>query len=338
MVSERHSNDFAAPRRARRRRDDRDYNPSSTLFYSGSEMSRRPARVSPPIRALEDPSLVALVVASHPLPTVTGGSALLDIDGRLLAIHDDAFRVSWIDRTSFAVTPLLLLGDGAALPKPDKPDFESAVRAADGVVYVLGSGSTEKRCIVARIDPNDSVTLRARPALYRSIQKALASGERPNIEGAIVAGDRLRLFNRAAGRTPNASVDLPLAALHGREPRVLAVQLFELGALEGVRLGFTDVAVLPNGRNVFLAAAEDAPDAIADGPVTGSVVGLLEPTADGGVGARWTRLLRSDGLPSPYKVEGVAIDRNVRGGWLLTDPDDPRAPSMLLRVELRGFA
>jgi len=301
-------------------------------------MSRRRARVSPPVRALEDPSLAALVIASHPLPAVTGGSALLDVDGRLLAIHDDAFRVSWIDRASFAVTPRLLVGDGAALPKPDKPDFESAVRTADGAVYVLGSGSTEKRCIVARIDPNDSVTLRARPALYRSVRKALASGERPNIEGAIIVDERLRLFNRAAGPTPNASVDLPLAALYGREPRVLAVQLFELGTLEGVRLGFTDVTVLPDGRNVFLAAAEDAPDAVADGPVAGSVVGLLEPTADGGVGARWTRLLGSDGQPSPYKVEGVSVDRNVRGGWLLTDSDDPRVPAMLLRVELRGFA
>ena len=300
-------------------------------------MSRRRASVSAPVRALEDPSLAALVVSSHPLPGVTGGSALLAVDGRLLAIHDDAFRVSWIDRASFAVTPLLLLGDGAALPKPDKPDFESAVRTPDGAVHVLGSGSAAKRCLIARIDPSDAVTLRQRPALYRSIQKALASGERPNIEGAIVVGERLRLFNRTAGRTPNASVDLAVAALHGGEPRVLALQVFELGTLDGVRLGFTDVALLHDGRSVFLAAAEDAPDAIADGPVSGSVVGLLEPSVSG-VGARWTRLLGSDGQPSPYKVEGVAIDRNVRGGWLLTDSDDPRVPAMLLRVELRGFA
>ena len=300
-------------------------------------MSRRPAPVSTPVRALEDPSLAALVVESHPLPGVTGGSALLDVDGRLLAIHDDAFRVSWIDRASFAVTPLLLLGDGAVLAKPDKPDFESAVKTADGAVHVLGSGSAEKRCIVARIDAANQVTLHERPALYSALQGALASGERPNIEGALIAGERLRLFNRAAGRTPNASVDLPLAALHGGEARVLALQLFDLGTLEGVRLGFTDVAALADGRSVFLAAAEDAPDAIADGPVAGSVVGLLELSASG-VGAHWTRLLGSDGQPSPYKVEGVVVDRDVRGAWLLTDSDDPRVPAMLLRVELRGFA
>jgi hypothetical protein len=293
--------------------------------------------VSAPVRALEDPSLAALVVESHPLPGVSGGSALLDVDGRLLAIHDDAFRVSWIDRATFAVTPLLLLGDGAALAKADKPDFESAVRMSDGAVYVLGSGSTEKRCIVARIDAANRVTLRQRATLYDCVRSALASGERPNIEGAIVAGERLRLFNRAAGRTPNASVDVPLAALHGGDSHVLALQLFELGTLEGVRLGFTDVAALPDGRSVFLAAAEDAPDAIADGPVLGSAVGLLEPRASG-VGARWTRLLGSDGRPSPYKVEGVVVNRDVRGGWLLTDSDDARVPAMLLRVELRGFA
>ena len=293
--------------------------------------------MSAPVRAVEDPSLAALVVESRPLPGVTGGSALLDLDGRLLAIHDDAFRVSWIDRTSFAVTPMLLLGDGAALAKADKPDFESAVHTLDGVVHVLGSGSTEKRCIVARIGVANQVTLNQRPALYASVQDALGSGERPNIEGAIVAGERLRLFNRAAGRTPNASVDLPLAVLNGDEPSVLAVQAFELGSLEGVRLGFTDVAALRDGRSVFLAAAEDAPDAIADGPVLGSVVGLLEPSASR-IGARWTRLIGSDGRPSPYKVEGVLVDRDVRGGWLLTDSDDPRVPAMLLRIELRGFA
>jgi hypothetical protein len=293
--------------------------------------------VSAPVRALEDPALAALVIESHPLPGVTGGSALLDVGGRLLAIHDDAFRVSWIDRTTFAVTPLLLLGDGAVLAKADKPDFESAVLTADGAVHVLGSGSAAKRCIVARIDAANQVSLDQRPALYASVQDALASGERPNIEGAIVAGERLRLFNRAAGRTPNASVDLPLAALHGGDSQALALQLFELGTLAGVRLGFTDVALLRDGRGVFLAAAEDAPDAIADGPVAGSVVGLLEPSANG-VGARWTRLIGSDGQPSPYKVEGVVVDRDVRGGWLLTDSDDPRVPSMLLKVELRGFA
>jgi hypothetical protein len=299
-------------------------------------MPRRPAELRTPIRAAEDRALAARVVAAHRLEGVTGGSALLEVDGRLLAVHDDAFRVSWIAIPSLAVTPLVLAGDGARLAKADKPDFESALRTADGAIHVLGSGSTAKRCTLARIDPPSAATLREHPRLYECVRDALESDEAPNIEGAVVDGDRLRLFNRAAGRAPNASVDVPLAVLDGGAPRVLALATFELGALDGVRLGFTDVVALGARRSAFVAAAEDAPDAIADGRVTGSVVGLLETTT-AGTSARWTRLLDADGAPSPYKVEGVTIDRDLSGGWLLTDSDDPRVPAELLRIELGGF-
>lgn len=300
-------------------------------------MPRRARTASTPIRAAEDRSLTARVLSARPLAGVTGGSALLNVDGRLLAIHDDAFRVSWIDPRTFAVEKLVLAGDGAPLAKHDKPDFEAAVRTSDGAVHVLGSGSTSKRCMLARIDPQSSVvTLRDRARLYRCVQDALATGERPNIEGAIVSGERLRLFNRAASRTPNARIDLPLAVLDGGAPRVLGLQLFDLGQLGGVQLGFTDVAALRNGRSAFIAAAEDTPDAVADGPVEGSVVGLLEPDASGGA-ARWTRLVEADGRPSAYKVEGLVVDSDLRGGWLLTDSDDARVPGSLLRVALDGF-
>jgi len=283
--------------------------------------------------------LAVRVIAAHPLAGVTGGSALLEVDGRLLAVHDDAFRVSWISLPSLGVTPLALAGDGAPLAKTAKPDFESALRGADGAIYVLGSGSTATRCTLARIDPRTSaVTMREQPRLYDCVRDALGAQDAPNIEGAVVAGDRLRLFNRAAGRTPNASVDLPLAVLDGGPPRVLQVRTFDLGALDGVRLGFTDAAALDSRRDAFIAAAEDAPDAIADGRVTGSVVGLLETTERGGVRARWTRLVDAEGRPCRYKVEGLTIDRDSRAGWLLTDADDPRVPAALLRIELRGFA
>src|SRR5215831_8808439 len=118
-------------------------------------MPRLDVDASTPIRASADPALGARVVAARPLPGITGGSALLDIDGRLLAVHDDAFRVSWI-APSFAVTPLVLVGDGDALAKADKPDFEAAVRTGDGAVHLLGSGSTPLRCVLARIDPRTS--------------------------------------------------------------------------------------------------------------------------------------------------------------------------------------
>ena len=106
-----------------------------------------------PIRALEDRALTARVVATHRLEEITGGSALLRVGAdRLLAVHDDAFRVSLIALPALAVTPLVLKGEGAALPKAVKPDFEAAIATAPGIVHLLGSGSTPKRCRIAHID------------------------------------------------------------------------------------------------------------------------------------------------------------------------------------------
>ena len=117
---------------------------------------------------------------------------------------------------------------------------------------------------------------------------------------------------------------------------MLVTQSFELGVLDGIRLGLTDVAAIGRERTAFTAAAEDTPDAVLDGPVTGSVIGILEPTGKTAV-ARWTRLLMADGLPCRQKVEGAVFDDDLRGGWVLTDEDDPNQPTTLARIELAGF-
>ena len=50
-----------------------------------------------PVRALEDRALSARVIATYRLDNVSGGSALLRVrSDLLLAVHDDAFRVSLI--------------------------------------------------------------------------------------------------------------------------------------------------------------------------------------------------------------------------------------------------
>jgi hypothetical protein len=282
--------------------------------------------------ATEDAALGARVIATYPLAGVTGGSALLRVGERLLAVHDDAFRATWIALPSMQTTPLVLLHDGAPLRKADKPDFESAVRAPDGRIYLLGSGAAANRCAVARIDPgsgDSSVALR--PQMYRYIADALPAGAVPNIEGAVVDEGRLVLFHRGIG-TPSTVFELPAAVLYGDDARLLRVRQYALGEIGGIRLGFTDAARIARGRTAFVATAEDTPDAIADGPVTGSVIGLLEDRARA---ARWTALIGRDGRPFPAKVEGLAIDAG--GAWILTDADDPAQPAVLGRVQLDGF-
>jgi hypothetical protein len=103
-----------------------------------------------------------------------------------------------------------------------------------------------------------------------------------------------------------------------------------------VPLAFTEAAVGDDGRALFVATAEDAPNAIADGPVKGSVIGVIEGK-EGGTSARWTTLVGTDGAAYRRKVEGVVLDEDLGGAWLLTDEDDPAEPAHLVRAELRGF-
>jgi hypothetical protein len=255
----------------------------------------------------------------------------------LLAVHDDAFRLTWISLPELALTAMALRGDGGALAKSIKPDFESAVRTPDGVIHLLGSGSTAGRCALARVDlVRSTVTFVENPEMYECVRTALELAERPNIEGAIVDSDRLRLFHRGIAATPSARVDLPLAVLYGESPRTLATQSFHLGTLDGVPLGLTDVAAGSHERSLFAAAAEDTADAVLDGPVAGSVIGILGATRET-PRARWARLLEDNGLPCRHKVEGLVVDDDLRAGWVLTDADAPTLPTVLARIELDGF-
>lgn len=291
-----------------------------------------------PISAIEDRALLARVVATHTLTGVSSGSALLLVDRRLLAVHDDAFRVTWIDPLTFELEPWVLQGEGAPLRKRVKPDFEAAVMTVDGAVHLLGSGSTAKRCAIARLDvARRDVTIRDNAALYECVRGALALDTRPNIEGAVVVGERLRVFHRGVGGRPSAAVELSLGVLRGEQPRALALQQIELGALDGIPLGVTDVAAIGEKQYALVAAAEDTTDAVSDGPIAGSLLGVL--ATDGAHRAlRWTRLMDADGRPLRRKVEGLVIDADCHGGWILTDADDAQVPADLCRIEIEGLS
>ena len=104
---------------------------------------------------------------------------------------------------------------------------------------------------------------------------------------------------------------------------------YELGDADGVGLAVTDAVVLPDGRTLLSAAAEDTPNAVDDGPVVATALVLLD-----GKDVR-------DVAPIPevggrvHKVEGLAL-RDVRGSEVhllaVVDDDDPTRPSAALRL------
>jgi hypothetical protein len=171
--------------------------------------------------------------------------------------------------------------------------------------------------------------------LYQKIRDEL--GNAINLEGAASVGEELWLFHRgntgpgdrgpAAIRFDRAGVSKWLQGL-GAVPSIIDSTPFDLGAIDGVQLGFTD-AVGVGTRAYYLAAAEASPNAIDDGLVSGSQLGVI----DGNV----VRAAPLEHEGTPLKAEGIAFDpANPKHAWISIDPDDVDRPARLYEVELVG--
>lgn len=292
---------------------------------------------------------------------VRAGSSLAWVPGGIAVLQDDANFLAIIDPVAGAVRSITLpAGEGGVRlfdqqrgNKRTKLDLEACValeHEGAPMLVAFGSGSTHRReqVLVVRdlaADRPDARLLYAE-GLYALLRSAagFAPG-RLNIEGAVVLGDTLRLFSRGNGkirnreRPVNATCDLPLGELvayclqQGRNPPPSPTNIvtYELGALGEVPLSFTDAAAWKDGV-LFTAAAEASPDAVDDGPVTGSAIGMI----DGAGVARWTPLVEPSGAAYTGKVEGLVVGQEKGRLHVVVDADDPAAASVLCTVELKG--
>jgi hypothetical protein len=292
---------------------------------------------------------------------VRAASGLTHVGDLLAIVQDDSNFIILFDpvRQSFFYVPLprghggMRQFDDERGNKTFKLDLESctAVPWSEATaVIAFGSGSTEQREQVAWvIDPaseKPQIELRRARSLYEALRtETRFSGSQLNLEGVIYADGRIRLINRGNGARRdslvpiNATVDVDWQSLERylrdplREapPPLLDVRTCELGSLHGVPLGFTDAAAF-GGSMMYTAAAEITSDATLDGPVVGSVIGIIT-----GESARWTPLRTVEGSLYVGKVEGITADpSNPARVYLVIDRDDPAQPSELCLAVLEG--
>lgn len=323
-------------------------------------------------------------------PHVRAGSSLAWIGTHLAVVQDDANFLAIVDPVAGGVSAVTLPAgaelrrqfDDSRGNKADKVDLEAlaSVPQADGsgMLVAFGSGSSSRResivLVRTRATPATAdVAVRHVPALFAAIRAdASFAGSELNIEGAVYTGGKIRLFNRGNGATRadvhavDATADLDwtelLTYLNGPEgapsPRLTDVAQFELGSLDRVRLTFTDAALLCTasaaGERKFLysATAEASPDAIRDGPVAGSAIGIIaeatvgptallaaQPTREWAmeVSARWTVLRDGGGAPFAGKVEGIVPHQSDgRRAYVIVDRDAGDWPSELCEIALDG--
>ncbi|HVU03783.1 MAG TPA: hypothetical protein VHE30_18620 [Polyangiaceae bacterium] len=292
---------------------------------------------------------------------VRAGSGIAWVGSRLAIVSDDSLFVSLVSPDASRVTALALprgpgglrLFDDGRGNKQEKLDLESCcVFEDDGAPCLLafGSGSTRarERIVRVRFPPEGAPEVRVidARAFYEALRsRADFSGSELNVEGVALSGEDLRLFQRGNGESrggslpvnATATVSFPeLAAFLAGEanpPALRDVTPYDLGTLSGTRLTFTDGATAPRGGALYLASAEASPDTYRDGPVAGSVVGVL---GEDGV-ARQTVLRDGSGAPFPEKAEGlVLVPGDPTAAFVVVDADDPGRPSLLCEVRLAG--
>jgi hypothetical protein len=283
---------------------------------------------------------------------VSAASGIAPLGDGWLVVQDDATHAAWWRAGSVTAVRMLPPVDGldrfseAAGTKHLKPDLEGACPVEAGGapgVLALGSGSSPRRTRAVLVRPADGrpvVESADLAPLYARIAEVLdvPTGQL-NLEGAGRDAGRVRWFQRGnlAAGVPNASVTVPLDELvgavlgdtGGAQVHLDDPQIHDLGEVDGVGLAVTDAVVLPDGRTLVSAAAEDTPNAVDDGPVVATALALL----DGDRVLAVARLPEVNG--AVRKVEGLAV-RDVRGGEVhllaVVDVDDPTRPSAVLRL------
>ena len=293
---------------------------------------------------------------------VRAGSGLAWVGGTLVAIQDDANFVARIDPGTARVHPVPLpAGEGGLRQFDDgrgnkrfKLDLEACTVVPDGrggeMLLALGSGSSARRERILRMAdahaPHPYVELREAITFYARLRDAADfSGSELNVEGAVWRGGHVLLLNRGNGaavdgRQPvDATCEVDWVALLTCQdgpgghpaPAPESIIQYDLGEIGGCRLSFTDATVAGDAL-VYTATAEASPNAVDDGPVAGSALGVIGAEGE----ARWTELRFVDGARFDGKVEGVARGSRPGTVYVIVDRDDPHRPSELCEVELDG--
>lgn len=269
---------------------------------------------------------------------LAAASGVVVMDGLLHVIADDRLTLhrytptgALVDRLPLTAVPADTMADDA-LPKKQKPDYEAVAVLPGQRLLVVGSGSKANRQAGflwdAQARQGRSISL---APLYQSLSSEFSE---LNIEGATIYGDCLVLAQRGNGaEAVNGLIELDLAQVlvdlaQGKvsASSVRRMSRCALGELHGVPLGLTDLAVAPDGRLCFTAAAEASASTYDDGACLGSVFGWFD---------RQGQVAGLHRLQPDCKVEGLTWWNagQGKGHWLMVaDADNPDCAAPLLAL------
>ncbi len=293
--------------------------------------------------------MTATIRSEQPIPGLPSASGIELIGPVAYVISDDAPFLYLLDAATLVVLAQVRLFESTEfasgrIPKSSKPDLEAltALTWPNGQagVLALGSGSTPAREAGWFVPVSGGAPLRVNLApLYALVRAQLPAGAVLNIEAAATNATELLLFQRTVGQVEGALLfRLPLADClrflvgAGPAPVVPAPRQFPVPYINNRAAGFSGATFMQE-RLFVTASVEDTEDAVLDGAVLGSFVGVVEGTE---LRATFVRLAWPDGRPYLGKVEGIAV-RRILGPrhWevlLVTDDDAGGSTAVIAEI------
>lgn len=288
---------------------------------------------------------------------IPSASALEHVQGSFYVLGDDSpylyrlngkyelvQRYALFDTTGF---------ENGRIPKDKKPDLESMTLftyGRDNMLLLLGSGATsarEKGYLVNLTDRMQvqELNLSSFYTFLRQVLQLQQEGEL-NLEGLAMDKVYTYLLQRPAGTGVNVLLRFDTDAFKdfilGHRPMpAVALYYFTLPQLAGLPSGFSGAYAL-EGRLFFTASVEDTPNAIDDGQVHGSFVGLLDlralPAASDAANPLQVlvvQLLGEDGTAYVGKAESlVVLPGEEKMYKVIVVSDDDKGHSELLELAL----
>lgn len=262
---------------------------------------------------------------------IGSASGLVYKDNSLFIISDNSgFLYEYTIETKHLKRHALIENPSENIPKKEKNDFE-AMAGFEDVLYLFGSGSTEKRNKMVQINPRatESIAVTDLTDLYSVMQSfGEIKPEDFNIEGAIFNGESWFLFNRG-NVSSNKNILFSIQGKNLTNEFNILSNAYKLPKIKGVRTSFTD-AVLVDTKIYFLATAENTASTYHDGEILGSIIGCIDSTT--------MKIEFTKKITDTRKFEGLTLFKNSDKTieFLLcedNDTDELKAPIYKLSLQ-----
>lgn len=273
------------------------------------------------IGCTKKPTMEMTVLSRHVLKGVPSASGIEVVDGAIYVIGDNS---PWVYKLNKAyqieekrqIAPADNLENGI-IPKKVKPDFEAMSFFPKGkekelLIFSSGSKSPEREFFVSVHFGQAEAGAKTYPItpFYEKLKAAAKlDAEELNIEGAVINGGELFLFNRGENVVMKYKINEFQAYIEGKqespEPIVYSIKLPEV---KGVKAGFSGATAIPGEDKIlFTASVENTENWIDDGEILGSFVGLIDlKNLKDGLQPECNRIMEN-GHPLNVKVESIAV-------------------------------